>query len=271
MTRIVAKNGQREPVVTSAQPGVLYISGLPVEKNLFEGLRRKLNTISKAFAASYGLAGSVDVLNASCLSTDLPDNSVDYIFTDPPFGGNIPYGEVNFINEAWLGRLTAISKEITISAHQKKDINDYGIMMFKAFSEAGRLLKKDGMATVVFHSASAAVWNTFRIAYEKTGFNVTLASILDKTQGSFKQVTTLGAVRGDPMLLLTRNPKKELNAPMVWDVPHQAIRCDEHSLVTAQQLYSRLVTSCVVQRQDVPIDAITFYKGLSQSVEACGE
>lgn len=275
MTRIVAKNGQREPVVTSAQPGVLYISGLPVEKNLFEGLRRKLNTITKAFAATYDLAGSVDVLNTSCLSIDLPDNSVDYIFTDPPFGGNIPYGEVNFINEAWLGHLTTISKEITISSHQKKDINNYGTMMFEAFREAGRLLKKDGMATVVFHSASAAVWNTFRNAYENAGFNVALASILDKTQGSFKQVTTLGAVRGDPMLLLTRSQEEQLNAPMVWDMmgelSHQATKCDEHARITVQQLYSRLVTSCVVQRQDVPIDAITFYRGLSERVEACGK
>ena len=34
MTRVVAKSGQKNLVVTSAQPGVLYVSGLPVEKNL---------------------------------------------------------------------------------------------------------------------------------------------------------------------------------------------------------------------------------------------
>ena len=54
------------------------------------------------------------------MKVDLPDSSVDYVFTDPPFGGNIPYSEVNFINEAWLGRTTPISDEITISpAHGK--------------------------------------------------------------------------------------------------------------------------------------------------------
>src|SRR3546814_15676719 len=42
MTRVVAKSGQKDLVVTSAQPGVLYVSGLPVEKNFFAGLRRKL-------------------------------------------------------------------------------------------------------------------------------------------------------------------------------------------------------------------------------------
>ena len=37
-------------------------------------------------------------------STDLllPDNSVDFIFTDPPFGDNLMYSELNFLVEAWL-------------------------------------------------------------------------------------------------------------------------------------------------------------------------
>src|SRR3546814_20198956 len=52
MTRVVAKSGQKDLVVTSAQPGVLYVSGLPVEKNFFAGLRRKLTTIAQAFERS---------------------------------------------------------------------------------------------------------------------------------------------------------------------------------------------------------------------------
>ncbi len=61
MTRVVAKSGQKDLVVTSAQPGVLYISGLPVEKNLLAGLKRKLKTIAEAFALIYGRAGKVEV------------------------------------------------------------------------------------------------------------------------------------------------------------------------------------------------------------------
>ena len=40
------------------------------------------------------------------LSADIPlkDNSVDYIFTDPPFGANIMYSELNFLPESWLRR-----------------------------------------------------------------------------------------------------------------------------------------------------------------------
>ena len=47
------------------------------------------------------------------------------MFTDPPFGGNIPYAEVNFINEAWLGRLTNRADEVIISDSQGKTSVEY--------------------------------------------------------------------------------------------------------------------------------------------------
>ena len=115
MARVVAKSNQNELVVTSAQPGVLYVSGLPVEKNLLAGLRRKLATITNAFTAIHGREGRVEVRQRSSCHVALPDHSIDYVFTDPPFGGNIPYAEVNFVNEAWLGRYTERTDEVVIS------------------------------------------------------------------------------------------------------------------------------------------------------------
>jgi hypothetical protein len=48
MTRVVVKHGRNEFVLTGAQTGILYISSLPVEKNLFDGLRRKAKTLGNA-------------------------------------------------------------------------------------------------------------------------------------------------------------------------------------------------------------------------------
>ena len=124
MTRVVAKSGQKDLVVTSAQPGVLYVSGLPVEKNLFAGLRRKLSTISSAFGIIHGRKGWVSVHQRSSSKVHLPDHSVDYVFTDPPFGGNIPYAEISFLNEAWLDRYTERDEEIIVSSAQGKTIAD---------------------------------------------------------------------------------------------------------------------------------------------------
>jgi hypothetical protein len=75
MSRVVAKTGQDELVTTSAQPGVLYVSGLPVEKNLFKGLRRKLKTIVQAFETIESRSGKVVVKQQSSCSVSLPDCS----------------------------------------------------------------------------------------------------------------------------------------------------------------------------------------------------
>ncbi len=48
--------------------------------------------------------GNNVVINTGSLSSlpNVPDNSIDYIFTDPPFGDNLNYSELSFIWESWL-------------------------------------------------------------------------------------------------------------------------------------------------------------------------
>lgn len=268
MSRVVAKTGQKDLVITSAQPGVLYVSGLPVEKNLLLGFRRKLKTITAAFTIVRSRSGKVVVKQQSSCSVNLPDNSIDYAFTDPPFGGNIPYAEVNFLNEAWLDRYTNSREEIIVSKHQQKSLQDYEALMTKALKEIHRILKPEGRATVVFHSAAADVWNALQGAYQKAQFRVELASVLDKTQGSFKQVTTDGAVRGDPLLLLSKDGRPNRKAPQrAWDVAEwlreEAHRTSDPSELTAQRLYSRFVSHFLSCEQQVPVDAESFYQWLA--------
>nr|WP_276570042.1 DNA methyltransferase [Rhodovibrio salinarum] len=264
MTRVVAKSGQKDLVVTSAQPGVLYVSGLPVEKNLFAGLQRKLKTIAEAFSVIHGRTGKVEVCQGSSCAVDLPDSSIDYVFTDPPFGGNIPYAEISFINEAWLGEYTDRAEEIIVSNSQQKTIAEYQELLTTALSEVRRILKPEGQATLVFHSASAEVWNALQASYTDAGLNIERAGVLDKTQGSFKQVTTSGAVRGDPVLLLGKDPSAEKSAPeCVWTVAEQlsqaALSLDP-SEQTPQRLYSRFVSHFLTSHQTVPLDAHDFYR-----------
>jgi len=264
MTRVVAKKGQGDLVVTSAQPGVLYVSGLPVEKNVFSGLRRKLSTISRAFELTHGHANAVRVCNASCLSVDLPDESVDYVFTDPPFGGNIPYSEVNFVNESWLGQTTDSGEEAIVSDHQGKTVDDYQDLLLRAFREVNRILRPTGKATVVFHSSSARVWNALRDACDQGGLCVCRTSILDKTQGSFKQITAKGTVRGDPLILLSKDSTRSNRAAQqVWvvadDLVQEASLSADPTEMTPQRVYSRLAAHYVARQQDVPINAGEFY------------
>lgn len=279
MARIVAKSNQNELVVTSAQPGVLYVSGLPVEKNLLAGLRRKLTTITNAFAAIHGREGRVDVRQQSSGHVALPDHSIDYVFTDPPFGGNIPYAEVNFINEAWLGRYTQRTDEAVISPSQNKGVADYQRLLTQSLTEMRRILKPGGKMTLAFHSSSTQVWRALQQAHTDAGFDVQCAGVLGKTQGSFKQVTA-NTPRGDAMLLLRRcadscQPANPGLAANPWQVAERLCQ-DALTLPaaerSAQMLYSRLVNHFLVRHQQVPVSAASFYEWLAaHTARANGE
>jgi hypothetical protein len=268
MTRVVAKQDQPDLVLTSAQPGVLYISGLPVEKNVFHGLRRKLKTIRDAFATLHGLEGQVEVRQGSCTRTHLEDESVDYIFTDPPFGGNIPYSEVNYLSEAWLGRTTRTREEAIVSSTQTKSIEAYESLLTKAFQELRRVLKPDGKATVVFHSTQADVWRALTSAYSKAGFSVELSNILDKKQGSFKQVTTVNSAKGDPLLLLSpqrleQSAKRVAPEQIIERLVSRAEALNDPQERLPQRIYSRFVAHYLRRHSSPPIDADEFYEKLS--------
>ena len=153
LTRVVAKRDQRDLVVTGAQTGVLYVSGLPVEKNVFDGVRRKIRTFAQAFSMTAGSRSRVRVVCASSTKLDVSDDSVDYVFTDPPFGDFIPYAEINQVNEAWLGRFTDRSEEAIVSPAQGKGVVEYGQLLSDVFGEVARVLRPGGLATVVFHAS----------------------------------------------------------------------------------------------------------------------
>ena len=268
MTRIVAKKGHNDFVLTSSQSGVLYISGLPVEKNIFLGLKRKIRVIASAFSLLSNAQGHVEVVQGSGATTKLADESVDYVFMDPPFGGNIPYSEVNFINEAWLRRPTRTSDEAVVSAAQEKGIDEYEALLTRVFKEAHRVLKPTGIANIAFNSTKARIWAALVNAYTTAGFTAEHSTILDKTQGSFKQVTTQNFVRGDPLILLVPNArisKKQDAEPdeVIRRLVEDARNQESSDEMLPQRLYSRFVSFYVRRDQVPPINASNFYRKLS--------
>ena len=276
MTRVVVKQKQKDFVLTGAQSGVLYISGLPVEKNLFAGLRRKAKTIAQAFSAVAESTGTVRVVCGDSSKLDLPDRSVDYIFSDPPFGDFIPYAELSFFNEVWLGKTTEKKHEIVVSHTQNKTVSDYSRLMGAVFGEMARTLKDDGRATIVFHSAKAEVWTALQQAYQSAGFHVQLSGVLDKLQGSFKQVASGDSVKGDPLLLLTkgRNTRSLLPAQdlepndVLAELLTLATTASDGKERTPERLYSRFVARYLENGLPVPMDAAGFYSKARTLLEA---
>lgn len=265
MTRFVFKSSQDKPVNTSAQPGALYIPSCPVEKNVFQGVRRKLPHLQSAVEKISAWSPDASVLTRPAQDSGLPANSVDYIFTDPPFGKNIQYSEINFLSEAWFDSFTDDGFETIISSAQDKDVAEYEKLLTEAFRENLRVLKSGHYMTVVFHNTSKKVWNALRSAILDAGFDIVRASVLDKDQTSFKQTTTSGAVKKDPVILArkpTDLPSEDssgsnLSAEEFVTQRLQGLDSDGRER-EFDYLFSRYVGARVTQGDDVDLDASEF-------------
>jgi len=51
------------------------------------------------------ISENLRVINGSALELNqfIDENSIDYIYTDPPYGGNIAYLDLSTMWNAWLG------------------------------------------------------------------------------------------------------------------------------------------------------------------------
>lgn len=265
MTRVVVKSNQKDFVLTGAQSGVLYISNLPVEKNILLGLQRKMKTIYKAFKTVSNSHSEVQIVNSSSTNMEeLTNYSVDYVFTDPPFGDYIPYSELNYLNEVWLGNVTMKEEEAIISKDQGKNVDSYERLMSNVFSEIARVLKDNGKATVVFHSSKAEIWRALQRSYRNAGLAIRMSSVLDKLQGSFKQVSSNITVKGDPLLLLEKETTRSNGSIQHIDV-EEGIGLilkkmeSNKEVISEERIYSRFVNYCLENDLEVPINASEFY------------
>jgi 16S rRNA G966 N2-methylase RsmD len=266
MTRVVVKQNSKDFIVTGAQSGVLYVSALPVEKNVFAGVERKVATFAAAFELLVGSTSTVDVVTGSSSSLLLEDESVQYVFTDPPFGDYIPYSEVNQINELWLGTVTDNTQEAIISPAQGKTVTEYERLLTDIFAEVARVMTPDASVTVVFHSAKAAIWRALANALEAARLGVELSSVLDKRQPSFKQVVSEVGTKGDPLLLLTKNAFRTRtscytahdNDLIILEVLRRAATSTDAAEQEFERLFSRYVALCVEKGTQVGLGVAEF-------------
>lgn len=281
MTRIIFKKNNTKPILTGNQSGTLYISSLPIEKNIINGIKLKLNIIKNIF-----LGGNNSIISTQSTSSfkNVKPNSIDYIFTDPPFGDNLMYSELNFLWEAWLKVFTNNKQEAIINRVQGKGLHEYQELMEKCFAEMYRVLKPGRWMTVEFHNSKNSVWNAIQQAILKAGFVIADVRSLDKKQGSFNQVTTTTAMKKD-MIISAYKPRasfvegflnKAGTEEAVWDYVRQhleklpvVVETDKGEIDivkerTPQLLYDSMIKFHVMHGLAIPMGAADFYAGLEK-------
>ena len=183
----------------TANFNVPYISN---EANVFITFLRKAKSIADHFSttAKHYTGNSVVRTGSATNLSFLPNESIDFIFTDPPFGANINYGEMNILWESWLGARTDLSKEAIVNRTQHKGISEYRELMTQSLGEAYRVLRPNHWMVVVFMNSSDKIWEAIRHAIVTTGFQIDRIDIFDKQHGTFKQFVSENTAGSDLMI-----------------------------------------------------------------------
>jgi 16S rRNA G966 N2-methylase RsmD len=206
----------------NAQNQTYYIAPVYYEWNVFELFERKIEAAIRAssevfksgtlFERSLGQWTSYTLASADDLG-HLHDNAVDYIFTDPPFGSNIFYSDMNLFHEAWLGRVTDHDREAVMHTTGKKKAGTadrYETLLRGAFVEAFRVLKPGRYISVVFGNSNGRIWGLVQRALRAAGFEEAPVhvAILDKGQRSVKGLNsgTEGVATVDLVMTLQKPP-----------------------------------------------------------------
>ena len=263
--------------------GTLYVGSMQSEVSPWYALDGKVKRLG---AFGFIKAYSSCVSNSSTTVIRLPENSIDYIFTDPPFGSNIIYSDLSILWESWLRVSTNTLSEAVVHRRKKRDaftLSDYAEMMSASFKNMYFALKPGRWMTVEFHNSKNSVWVSIQEALERAGFVIADVRTLDKQQGSFKQVTSSGAVKQD-LIISAYKPngglekRFELEAGTeagAWDfvrthlaqLPVFVSRGAQVQYVVERQnylLYDRMVAFHVQRNKTVPLSAGEFYGGLAQ-------
>jgi hypothetical protein len=179
-----------------------YVAPVFYEWNVFDLFARKVGAAIKSddwirgqrqagslFDTTDDIDVSYDVASADTLP--LADNSIDYVFMDPPFGSNIFYSDMNLFQETWLGEFTDEEQEAVvdrISTTSGRTAERYEGLLVASLKECSRVLKPGGLITMVFGNSSGAVWSLVQRSIAQAGLSVVPEhmAVLDKGQRSVK-------------------------------------------------------------------------------------
>ena len=277
LNRYMRQHGSR--ALVGPMPNALYVPPISVENNVIGQFEFQLKKIVKAFFSSQECSA---IATISSTKLEISENSMDYIFLDPPFGGNIMYSDMSFLRESWLRIRTNIKEEAIENNVQGKELKDYKDLMQKCFSEAYRILRPGRWMTVEFSNTKASVWNVLQTSLQETGFVVANVAGLDKTRGGYHSMIGPTAVKQDLVIsaykpnggLEKRFLKKAETEEGVWDfiqahlknLPVVKVKGGQLEFISERDpriLFDRTVAFYVQHGIPVPISSPEFQASLA--------
>jgi len=177
------------------------------------------------------------VQGTACDLSWIPDNSIDYIFTDPPYGDYVPYLEIHQMWSAWQGFSPRFEDEIIISdsPHREKDFEAYKELLYKAFAEMYRVLAPGRWLTVTFHNQKTSVWNALLEAAYTAGFEyINDVYELPAVVSARAQLAPNASLTGD-IIINFKKPRERRAKTLTSDVSAEEVVVAEARQIIAER------------------------------------
>jgi len=237
--------------------GTYYVPPIFKDMNVWEAFERKFKAVKNGYS-SLRLA-DVDTVISTQSAADLhaiPNNSIDYIFTDPPYSWKVQFGEANFIWEALFGFDTHWhSEEIIVNEVRGATEETWAEGMKKALGECFRVLKPGRWISLCYHDTSEGTWELLQDILAEAGFvapDCESPLFIETEQKSWKQIVADKVTKRD-LVLNFRKPK-----PGDWRITQVFIPADA-DVPTFQQLGREVIREFLTAHPGATKDRIYDY------------
>lgn len=152
------------------------------------------------------------LINESSLEylNKLPNDSIDYVITDPPHGDRIPYLELSIMWNEWMKFEVNYENEIVISdsKERKKNKDTYFALLKKVIIQIERVLKPNHYFTMIFNTLDDDTWFNLIQIFNELKFDLYKIETMDYSANSVVQDTRNGGLKTDFIFTFQKNEKK---------------------------------------------------------------
>lgn len=157
---------------------------------------------------------NVTLINGTATNLPLEDDSVDYVFIDPPHANRILYMEQSLMWNAWLQLDKDIEwdDEIVVSeakTRKSKNSENYSSLLSLAFSEIQRVLKPQRYFSMAFNCLDDNTWIDILNMFVRYGFEIEDIVPLEYSATSVIQDNRKNALKTDFVLTFKNTGIKE--------------------------------------------------------------
>ena len=193
-----------------------YIGETYLENNVFHYFENRAYKSLKGKECYLALRKKKDVrtsyviLNEDAKNLSVPDDSVDLVFTDFPYGDTVPYFEQSQVWNSWLKKTVDYKNEIVVSnsSERCKRIDNFSSDIAAAIKEIWRVLKKDKYFVFTFHSLCGAEWAAIVKALDEHGFGFVDCDVMLQKTLPPRQLNRNNAIKGDIIAVYKKTAAK---------------------------------------------------------------